>query len=151
MLNQLNIKKFKKEFGQAYIKFDTERGSTLAEVKEDILGKKSSEFLTAKFIQYTEKARAYDVSGQESMDDFLRSYIHNEIPELEPVNATNFTTNQRKALLFRSKNKCQSCKKTITLDEMEADHIKPKSKNGPTSLLNGQALCQSCNRKKSDK
>ena len=57
MLNQLNIKKFKKEFGQAYIKFDTERGSTLAEVKEDILGKKSSEFLTAKFIQYTEKAR----------------------------------------------------------------------------------------------
>ena len=151
MLNQLNIKKFKKEFGQAYIKFDTERGSTLAEVKEDILGKKSSEFLTAKFIQYTEKARAYDVSGQESMDDFLRSYIHNEIPELEPVNAKNFTTNQRKALLFRSKNKCQSCKKTITLDEMEADHIKPKSKNGPTSLLNGQALCQSCNRKKSDK
>ena len=34
---------------------------------------------------------------------------------------------------------------------MEADHIIPWSDNGKTTLDNGQMLCRSCNREKSNK
>ncbi|HPF79279.1 MAG TPA: HNH endonuclease signature motif containing protein, partial [Alphaproteobacteria bacterium] len=64
-------------------------------------------------------------------------------------NLRSFTPLQRIALLNRAHNKCESCGKKITSDNFEADHIKPWSKGGLTSLNNAQALCVNCNRKKS--
>lgn len=37
------------------------------------------------------------------------------------------------------------------ISEMQADHIKPWAKGGPTTAENCQMLCADCNRTKSDK
>ncbi len=46
---------------------------------------------------------------------------------------------------------CQICKGKFDINEMEADHIKPWSENGKTTIDNCQMLCRDCNRKKSNK
>ena len=54
-----------------------------------------------------------------------------------------FTRRQRSALRLVAGNRCESCGKA--LDAMHADHIKPHSKGGATTLSNAQALCPRCN------
>jgi hypothetical protein len=62
----------------------------------------------------------------------------------------NFNEAERAAIFIASGGNCQIC--GIELDDTwEADHIIPFSKGGETSILNGQALCQKCNREKADK
>ena len=46
---------------------------------------------------------------------------------------------------------CPDCEKHFELEEMEADHVKPWSKGGKTTLENCQMRCKACNRRKSDK
>ena len=53
----------------------------------------------------------------------------------------------RKILLIAAGNKCQKCNKILD-KSFHADHVKPFSKNGPTSINNAQALCSQCNLKK---
>ena len=60
-----------------------------------------------------------------------------------------FTQSQRQELFLRAKGKCQNCSCEISLDDFHADHITPYSLGGKTELSNGQALCRSCNLKKS--
>ena len=60
-----------------------------------------------------------------------------------------FTQSQRQELFLRAKGKCQNCSCEISLDDFHADHITPYSLGGKTELSNGQALCSSCNLKKS--
>lgn len=47
--------------------------------------------------------------------------------------------------------KCSNKGKKFDIEEMEADHIKPWSKGGKTSIENCQLLCRECNRTKSAK
>ena len=60
-----------------------------------------------------------------------------------------FSAMQRIELFSRSDGHCQSCGTPITLTDFHADHITPWSKGGKTTLKNGQALCRTCNIKKS--
>lgn len=61
-----------------------------------------------------------------------------------------FSAIERDALFEAADGKCQIC--GIELDDnWEADHIEPYSKGGKTHIVNGQALCQKCNRKKGNK
>lgn len=46
---------------------------------------------------------------------------------------------------------CPFCEKHFEISEMQADHIKPWAKGGPTTAENCQMLCADCNRTKSDK
>ena len=149
MPRKLNVKKFKKEFADAYIQFDLHRNSVLAKLREGEIDETNHEAIY--FKEYTEKARAYDASGQKTMDTTMRSYIIDQIPEMEPLaNKRNFADTQRKALLFKAKNKCTICQTAINIEDMEADHIIAFSNGGKTTLANGQALCIRCNREKSD-
>ena len=56
-----------------------------------------------------------------------------------------FTRKQRVALYKLADGRCCFCNKAISFTEMHADHIKPWSKGGTTTLDNGQALCPKCN------
>ena len=65
------------------------------------------------------------------------------------TNARFFNDSQRLQLFIKSEGKCQDCGKDISLGEFHADHIIPFSLGGKTELSNGQALCSTCNLKKS--
>lgn len=58
-----------------------------------------------------------------------------------------FNSSEKNALWIAADGKCQNCGETLDRN-WEADHIMPFSKGGDTDLVNGQALCQDCNRKK---
>ena len=74
-------------------------------------------------------------------------------PEVEPKDRRReFSAEQRLAIWLKSEHKCAICYARLTdLSEMHADHIKPHSKGGATSVDNGQPLCVSCNTRKSAK
>lgn len=67
------------------------------------------------------------------------------------LNARFFDPKTKKAALKKQGGKCGTCKKRLTLSSAHADHIRPWSKGGPTTLENCQALCADCNKEKSDK
>lgn len=60
-----------------------------------------------------------------------------------------FNSAERVALWLAADGRCQSC--GIELQPgWHADHVNPYSKGGPTDVINGAALCPSCNMKKGD-
>jgi 5-methylcytosine-specific restriction endonuclease McrA len=61
-----------------------------------------------------------------------------------------FNKRQRMVLLAVAGGCCQICGDVLPKD-WHADHKIPWSAGGPTDLLNGQALCASCNLRKGDK
>lgn len=67
------------------------------------------------------------------------------------LNLRQFSESQRRQLYKKQGGVCNKCKKPFPIEEMEADHIDPWSKNGKTIIENGQMLCRHCNRTKSDK
>lgn len=58
-----------------------------------------------------------------------------------------FSKSEKRWLYFVAEGKCQICGKPLG-EDWEADHIVPYSKGGATDTTNGQAVCQSCNRRK---
>lgn len=65
----------------------------------------------------------------------------------------NFNLIERYTLFLLSEGYCQrnTCGRSITFKTMSIDHIIPHYAGGLTTLLNGQALCRSCNSKKGSK
>ena len=73
------------------------------------------------------------------------------------LNLRLFSDSQKVTMFERQNGRCANAKfsghndnDVFTIDEMEADHIKPWSEGGKTTLDNGQMLCKMCNRLKSD-
>jgi superfamily II DNA or RNA helicase len=60
-----------------------------------------------------------------------------------------FTSRQRAALYLASQGECASCGKELE-QGWHGDHQMPYSKGGATDVLNGQALCPTCNLRKGD-
>ncbi len=58
-----------------------------------------------------------------------------------------FTHRQRTILRLLAGNRCSRCGCVLT-HRFHADHKHAFSKGGPTTLQNGQALCQPCNQRK---
>lgn len=57
-----------------------------------------------------------------------------------------FTESEREYIWNLNKRKCALCEKTISLNEMDADHINRWVDGGKTELNNARCLCYSCNR-----
>ena len=62
----------------------------------------------------------------------------------------DFTPKMARVAYERQKGICPKCKKHFKIEDMQADHITPWSKNGKTIAENCQMLCADCNRRKSD-
>jgi 5-methylcytosine-specific restriction endonuclease McrA len=58
-----------------------------------------------------------------------------------------FTPRQRVILRLMAGNQCRLCGRPLN-SRFHADHRRAFSKGGPTTLENGQALCQPCNQQK---
>ena len=58
-----------------------------------------------------------------------------------------FNTSERVALFLTAAGRCEDCG-TDLQPGWHADHRHPYSRGGPTDVINGQALCPACNRKK---
>lgn len=67
------------------------------------------------------------------------------------LNLRSFTPKQKRQLFEAQHGVCTNCNESFAFNEMEADHITPWSEGGKTDLANGQMLCKSCNRRKSNK
>ena len=60
-----------------------------------------------------------------------------------------FSPRQRTILALLSGGRCPGCGEPLT--KFHADHRRPHSRGGPTTLTNGQAMCPTCNMKKGNK
>jgi hypothetical protein len=65
------------------------------------------------------------------------------------LNIRDFTDKQKREAYEKQKGICIWCKKEFTIEEMEADHIKPWHEGGKTTSENCQMLCKQDNRTKS--
>jgi len=65
------------------------------------------------------------------------------------LNIRAFDENHKREAYEKQKGICVVCNKHFELNEMEADHIDPWSKGGPTTSENCQLLCKEDNRRKS--
>lgn len=68
-------------------------------------------------------------------------------PDRDPQRA--FSARQRAALFIAAGGRCTKCSDELGPD-FHADHDMPHSRGGRTDVLNGQALCPTCNRTKSN-
>jgi superfamily II DNA or RNA helicase len=59
-----------------------------------------------------------------------------------------FTPSQRRALYWAANGRCEECGAELDPKNWHADHDIPHSKGGSTDVINGRALCPSCNLKK---
>lgn len=62
-----------------------------------------------------------------------------------------FTDKMKREAYERQNWVCKMCKEKKNIEEMEADHITPRSQWWQTTAENCQMLCRDCNRRKSDK
>ena len=132
------------DIAQWFIDFEAKRA-------EDEL--KEAEDQDPKLVIYHERVS----NSSDAMDSF--TYRHNflkesllsavpNLPQKDPKR--NFDEAQRQVIYRRDKGICQKCGKQCEWNDWEADHIVPWSKGGKTEIENGQALCPTCNSKKSD-
>lgn len=61
-----------------------------------------------------------------------------------------FSRSEKIAMLLISDGRCEGCGVELETG-WHADHVRPWSRGGETDVLNGQALCQTCNLKKGAK
>lgn len=62
-----------------------------------------------------------------------------------------FTQPSHQNVFVRDKERCAYCNCKLTLRSCTKDHVVPRSKGGPDSLVNVVACCSSCNAKKADR
>lgn len=143
LLNIYDLAHYAQEFGEIYNTFSNERmlNAEKPEEEQDPL-----------LVAYSNAARGDSLEFITFRQDLLRRYLLEKMPYLIlKDNNRNFTPDQRAVIYRLYRGVCQECGKHCEEEEFEADHIKPWSKGGPTQIANGQVLCISCNREKSDK
>jgi hypothetical protein len=94
-----------------------------------------------------------DMNSMVDRAKILTRYFLQSLPDIELKDSKRvFSEDERYVIWMRSGRQCQAegCGKAISeMEEMHADHMRAWSKGGPTVLSNAQALCETCNLKKS--
>ncbi|MDG7036928.1 MAG: DUF262 domain-containing protein [Nitrososphaerota archaeon] len=90
-------------------------------------------------------------SIEERLDIMLYKFLE-YVPNLQlKDNMREFDRHQKLAIYYRDGGKCKMCMEDaqeIPFDKVWFDHIIPWSKGGPTTVENGQVLCEEHNRQK---
>ncbi len=95
------------------------------------------------------------INAYESDDIYENNDSENKVVDCSriPKRRRDFNLRERFIIFKRDNFRCCICGRspatTIGL-ELQADHIKPWSKGGETTIDNGQTLCRDCNEGKSD-
>jgi len=132
------------EIASFYVGFEQERISVndLAELIEN------QDFRSKDLYEYIQ---AFQTSGglRGNIETRHRCYLKRilfEIPNLAPKDSRRFFNKAEKIVIWRRNNgTCQKCSCKVSFNEMHADHIKPHSTGGVTTIENGQTLCGPCN------
>jgi len=103
--------------------------------------------------------RQQNKKAVETRDQLITEWFFKYCPELNRRDPQrNFTYLERITIYRKNKGICQACitagkteeEALVPWHEFEADHLKPWSKEGKTTIDNGQVLCKHHNRVKSD-
>lgn len=89
-----------------------------------------------------------DLNSLRERVSILRRYFLQESPNVEVKDKKReFTEEERLAIFILSGKQCRNCSIDFKdISEMHADHKKQWAHGGPTSLSNGRALCEQCNK-----
>lgn len=142
MMEDYNLKDYKSEFAEALREFELARS-----ISDENL--KNGQDADPKMLLFKNAARADDVASLVMRENILKEFILNELTFLSLKDARrSFTDDQRNIIYLRDKGICKICNKKCSREDYHADHIKPHSTGGKTSVDNGQVLCIECNLKK---
>jgi len=143
LLDTYDINEYSHKFANAYLKFEQRRIEN-EELDEDEQDPRLS--------AYSNAARADSIQELEYRHETLRREIVLSIPPLERKDEERvFSEDQRFAIYLRDKGRCKLCGIKCRENAFHADHKKPYSKGGKTTISNGQVLCRKCNQKKGKK
>lgn len=84
----------------------------------------------------------------QGMFEPIRLALQKVVPDRDKLRF--FTSPQKEEIFQNSDGRCAKCTAPLIRD-WEADHIKPWSRGGPTTVDNGQALCLDCHKDKTEK
>ena len=98
--------------------------------------------------------RRQELSEYQSRDRIIRqeffTFVEEKGRKIRAKAGKRAFSEREKILIYRRNDgACQSCGKTVSWSEYEADHVLPHSKGGATNISNGQVLCGRCNQRKS--
>lgn len=85
-------------------------------------------------------------SLRKRVEIMTRYFLEDNPDVLRKDKRRRFNDQEKTVILIKSGGKCAECERRISLDEMDADHIKPFAHGGPTTFENARALCINCNR-----
>lgn len=103
--------------------------------------------------------RQQNKKAVETRDQLITEWFFKYCPELNKLDSQrNFSYLERIMIYRKNKGICQECRKegktdeeaTVPWHDFEADHLKPWSREGLTTIDNGQVLCKHHNRVKSN-
>ena len=76
----------------------------------------------------------------------LTNYFLQFAKDLEPLDQNRgFSEIERIAIYRKNNGICQNCNKKVDYKDFHADHIRPHTRGGKTTVENGQVLCNQCN------
>jgi hypothetical protein len=125
--------------------------------REHLAAKGVHEYFAAKDAEDTDEWKAYTNTGRsgkidtDKVKECLEQLMNRIIiaAEAEPLDPQRFfTPDQRSEIFTKSNRECAHCKVHLSPTNFHADHVRPHTHGGPTTVDNGQALCTLCNRKK---
>jgi hypothetical protein len=150
LLDQYDIKDREEEICGFFISFEQERLSV--EDPADLLEHGDTwDKEMYEYIQAFQSGGGKRTNVQQRHKVYINRVLR-DLPNLVPKDEQRgFTTEQKVAIWRRDDGICQNCKEKVAFEEMHADHVKPHSRGGRTTVDNGQTLCASCNLSKGAK
>lgn len=104
---------------------------------------------TDEWVAYMNTGRTGRIDTKEVKDCLV--HLANQIllaSNASPRDDKRFFTPEQRNLIYRNSGGKCDCGIELSLSNFHADHIRPHSAGGPTTVSNGRALCSKCNRQK---